>query len=101
MKRMVLVVLAVFLIAGCVTMGQDFPAAPVKSIVNGKTTKDQVRATFGAPYQTGIEDGMETWTYYRIRYRGPKKTQSKELHISFDKQGVVDSYSFTSTEPPR
>lgn len=100
-KALVFLVLTAFLGTGCVTMGRDFPTDPVKSIVNGKTTREDVRAAFGTPYQMGIEDGMESWTYYKIRYRGPKKTRSKELHITFDKQGIVDSHSFTSTEPPR
>ena len=101
MKRFLApLVLLALLAGGCVTMGRDFPSDPVRSIVNGTTTREDIRSAFGQPYQTGIEDGMETWTYYRIRYRGPKKTQSKELHITFDRQGVVDSYSFTSTAPP-
>ncbi len=93
--------LLTLLAGGCVTMGRDFPTSPVKLIVNGKTTREEIRNTFGQPYQTGIEDGMETWTYYKIKYRGTKETTSKELHITFDKNGVVDSHSFTSTEPPR
>jgi outer membrane protein assembly factor BamE (lipoprotein component of BamABCDE complex) len=102
MKRFLApLVLLALLAGGCVTMGRDFPTDPVKSIVNGKTTREDVRNAFGQPYQTGIEDGMESWTYYKIKYRGPKESKSKELHITFDKKGVVDSHSFTSTEPPR
>ena len=101
MKRLLLASLAVLLLTGCVTTGRDFPADPVKSIVNGKTTKEDVRQMFGAPYQTGIEDGRESWTYYRIRHRGAGRTESKELHIVFDKKGLVESYSFSETSPQR
>lgn len=102
MKKLLISLAVMALLAsGCVTMGRDFASEPVKSIVNGKSTKEDIRTAFGQPYQTGIEDGMESWTYYKIKYRGPKKTKSKELHITFDKNGVVDSHSYTSTEPPR
>lgn len=95
------VVLAALLAGGCVTMGRDFPAEPVASIANGKTTKADLRGAFGEPFQTGIEDGLETWTWYLIKYRGSRKATSKELHVTFDQNGLVKTYSFTSTRPPR
>jgi len=91
--------LLAFVAGGCVTMGRDFPTDQVRSIENGRTTRQEIRSAFGEPYQTGVEDGLETWTYYRIRYRASGSARSKELHLTFDEQGVVRSHSFTSTEP--
>lgn len=60
--------LALVLASGCITLGRDFPSDPVKKIVNGTTTREQIRATFGEPFQTGIDNGRESWTYYKVRY---------------------------------
>ena len=79
-------------------MGHDFPSDPVVKIVNGKTVQAEIRITFGDPYQQGIENGKSTWTYYLIKYRGSRTVRSKELHIVFDGNDVVVSYSFSTTE---
>jgi hypothetical protein len=101
MKRVGQVLLASVLLiaAGCVTVGRDFPGEPVKKIVNGTTTRDEIRATFGEPYQKGIDNGGESWTYYRVNYRGSAPVQSKELYVVFDSRGIVESHSFTETVP--
>jgi len=101
MKRIgqVLLAGALLVAAGCVTVGRDFPGEPVKKVVNGRTTRDEIRATFGEPYQKGIENGKESWTYYKVRYRGSAAIQSKEFYVVFDSRGVVESHSFTETVP--
>ncbi len=87
------------LAAGCVSIGRDFPGGPVTKVVNGTTTREEIRATFGEPYQKGIDNGKESWTYYRVRYRASTPVQSKELYVVFDSRGVVESHSFTETTP--
>lgn len=99
MRLAAAVLLACALGAACVTVGRDFPTEPVRRIVMGSTSREQLLATFGEPYQRGLENGKETWTWYRVRYRGPRSVRSRELHVVFDDAGVVESYSFSSNEP--
>jgi len=82
---------------GCITVGGDFPVDSVPAIAKGVTTKDELVQWFGEPYQRGLEDGQETWTYVYVKRRPGNKTESKELHISFDGGNKVDSYSYTTT----
>lgn len=89
------IILAFFI--GCITVGVDFPVESVPTIAKGMTTKDEVVEWFGEPYQKGLEDGQETWTYVYVKRRPGNKTESKELHISFDDGNRVDSYSYTTT----
>lgn len=84
--------------AGCATVGRDFPAGKVGAVQIGKTTREEVREMFGAPWRTGIEDGRQTWTYGKYRYSmfSPAKTQ--DLVIRFSADGKVASYTYNTTE---
>jgi outer membrane protein assembly factor BamE (lipoprotein component of BamABCDE complex) len=90
--------LSIVFLSACVTVGWDFPADRVKEVENGKTTKAELLDMFGPPYQQGLENGHQTWTYVWIKY-GSGTTTSKELHIKFDQQGMVESYSFSTSIP--
>lgn len=85
-------------IASCVTVGHDFPSSRVSEIQIHQTTRDAIRSMFGPPWRVGIEDGQQTWTYGRYHYRLIGATTTKDLVVRFDKQGVVVSYSFNTTE---
>lgn len=84
--------------AGCATVGRDFPDSLVPRIKIHETTQEQVRSMFGAPWRAGLEDGQRTWTYGRYRYSLFKEASTKDLVIRFDKQGIVSSYTFNTTE---
>ncbi|HXT01963.1 MAG TPA: outer membrane protein assembly factor BamE [Elusimicrobiota bacterium] len=86
-------------LAGCMTLGRPFPAERVTSLRVGTTTRDEVRAEFGEPYRTGVEDGDPTWTYllYRFSAFAPEKT--RDLYIRFDAAGKIKSYAFNTNEP--
>lgn len=101
MKRVGKLLLGLVLLAaaGCITVGRDFPSEMVKKLVNGKTTREQILGTFGEPYQKGVDNGKEAWTYYRVKYRGSSAVRSKELYVVFDGAGVVESHSFSETAP--
>ncbi|HEY5657317.1 MAG TPA: outer membrane protein assembly factor BamE [Myxococcota bacterium] len=92
-----LVLIASCALAGCLNVGQEFPVAPVKKIQIGKTTQDDVRAMFGEPWRTGIEDGQRTWTYGRYRYSVFAPAATRDLVVRFDTRGLVTSYTFNST----
>lgn len=89
----------ILLLAGCVSMGAEFPTPTTAMIKNGVTTRAELLQLFGSPAQVGIEDGDQTWTWVYVRTGGMSRTLSKELHVKFTERGVVKSYSYTSSLP--
>ncbi len=101
-SRLLYLVLFVFLVmtmASCATVGRSFPEHLVQGIKIGTTTKEEVAQRFGQPWRTGWEDGLETWTYGRYKYRAFQPTESSDLVIRFDKGGIVNSYAYSTTKP--
>lgn len=96
-KVLAAVSLVALLCAACITVGRNFPAGEVSRIEIAKTSKADMLSMFGEPYQRGLEDGKETWTYVWIRYG--RNTVSKELYVRFLKSGLVDTYSFSTSMP--
>ena len=84
-------------LTGCFSVGQEFAGSRVPEIKIGKTTKQQVTDIFGTPWRTGIEDGRTTWTYGIYKYSLFGADDTQDLLIRFDPQGVVRSYTFSST----
>ena len=83
------------LLFGCsMSTGQPFPVAKVKDIQIDVTTQNDIRTFFGEPWRTGIEDGYKTWTYGQYTLK-----DSRDLVIRFDGNGLVKSYSFSSSFP--
>ena len=99
-KKLITVCLAGFMAmcAGCATVGFDFQDNYVSKIQIGKTTQNDLRSMFGSPWRVGIEDGKETWTYGRYTYRLVGESSTKDLFIRFNDKGVVDSYTYNTTE---
>lgn len=90
---------AVLFTAGCASVGSDFPESRVPEIQLNQTTQDEIRAMFGPPWRTGIEDGWQTWTYGRYRYSAFRDARTKDLVIRFNDRGIVTSYTYNNTEP--
>ncbi|MEN8262123.1 MAG: outer membrane protein assembly factor BamE [Nitrospirota bacterium] len=88
----------IMLIAGCATVGQDFPTSRVSDIKIGQTTQNDIRSMFGSPWRVGIEDGQRTWTYGKYGYGLFTEKNAKDLLIRFDDNGIVASYTFSTTE---
>jgi outer membrane protein assembly factor BamE (lipoprotein component of BamABCDE complex) len=86
-------------LAGCLTVGRDFPADQVGQIEIGHTSRDEIHRMFGEPWRTGLEDGRRTWTYGRYRYKLFGTTETRDLVVRFDANGVVASYTFNSAPP--
>ena len=86
-------------LAGCLTVGHEFPAERVGQIEIGHTTRDEIHRMFGEPWRTGLEDGRRTWTYGRYRYKLFGPTETCDLVVRFDPNGVVASYTFNSAPP--
>lgn len=96
----IIVCLLLFLTPGCATVGRNFPHQAVEQIKTGVTTQAEVRRLFGPPWRTGIENGTKTWTYGSYRYRMFNEPSTSDLVVRFDQQGVVESYSFSTTDSP-
>jgi len=90
--------IVLLVLAGCATVGRQFPVDPVSKIQIGKTTQDDIRGTFGQPWRTGLEDGKTTWTYGYYKYRLFGSSITRDLVVRFDNRGVVASYSFSTNE---
>jgi hypothetical protein len=84
--------------AGCATIGHEFPAGQVSTIKIGQTTQNDIYATFGSPWRTGIDNGMKTWTYGHYRYSLFSEGSTEDLIIKFDARGVVAAYVFNTTK---
>ncbi len=95
LKPVVSFMLALML-AGCLSQGRDFVTAPVKDIVQNVTTQNQIFNYFGEPYQRGLENGYETWTYFYNYWEFVQLKEARELTIAFNKDRTVRSYSFNS-----
>jgi hypothetical protein len=89
--------LATTQLTGCVTIGQEFAASRATDIKIGQTRKQDISDMFGVPWRTGLEDGHPTWTYGIYKYSLFSSADTQDLLIRFDNQGLVRSYTFSST----
>jgi outer membrane protein assembly factor BamE (lipoprotein component of BamABCDE complex) len=98
-RRMVRLGCFILLLAGCISVGEEFRTPTAEMIKNGVTTRAELLQLFGSPTQVGIEDGDQTWTWVYVRAGGFGRSLSKELHVTLNERGVVKSYSYTSSLP--
>ena len=84
-------------LSGCFTAGQEFAASRVPDIKIGQSRKQDISDMFGTPWRSGLEDGRPTWTYGIYKYSIFGTNDTQDLLIRFDNQGVVRSYTFSST----
>jgi hypothetical protein len=92
-------VLIALALAACLTVGREFPVDKVSGIAIGTTTRDEIHRMFGEPWRTGLEDGRRTWTYGHYRYKLFGTTETLDLVVRFDPNGVVASYTFNAAPP--
>jgi hypothetical protein len=83
-------------LSGCLAVGRDFATTPVRNIQNNVTTQNEIFTNFGEPMRRGLENGLESWTYSFHYYEFGQLRDSKELHVVFNKDNTVRSYSFTA-----
>lgn len=85
-------------VAGCATVGKDFPTHNVDQIETGETTRSQIQEMFGEPWRTGIEDGKRTWSYGKYRWSAFGDAETTDLVVRFNADGTVSSYVYNTTE---
>lgn len=106
------------LAAGCASIGNEQLRNETETsiqgkIVEGQTTKSQIRAAFGSPLKTSFTDGgLEVATYEFTNvsadavnfipivnlFGNSASGTKKELVVLFDKSGVVQRYSMSESE---
>jgi hypothetical protein len=96
-SRMIWLVLLI--LTGCATAGRAFVFESPSSIQIGKTTQAEVLTKYGEPFRAGYANGNLKWTYGYYRYRLFGDTDTKDLDITFDKNGTVSEYTFATSIP--
>jgi outer membrane protein assembly factor BamE (lipoprotein component of BamABCDE complex) len=69
----------------------------LKTLVQGKTTKSDVRELFGMPQEVVYSPGVESFIYHRDKTSGfiSRRTERVEmLTIRFDVQGLLKSFEY-------
>ncbi len=69
----------------------------LKILVQGQTTKEQVRERFGTPQEVILSPGVETFLYYRDRSGGWFSGASERveaLTVRFDTKGVLKDFEY-------
>ena len=95
----VAIILILFFLVGCGTVGKNFNSSQVKSIQNNVTNQTEIIDKFGLPFKEGIENGQTMWTYQFDQWNAIGAAQSKDLVILFDQKNIVKGYRYTSSGP--
>jgi outer membrane protein assembly factor BamE (lipoprotein component of BamABCDE complex) len=69
----------------------------LKNLIQGKTTKGEVRERFGIPQEVILTPGVETFIYYRDQSTGwlSRTTERVEtLTVRFDTRGVLKDFEY-------
>ena len=113
----IIILCAVILAQGCTTIGNESLRSEseesVKAkITEGKTTKAEVKAAFGSPFNTTYtSDGLEVWKYELSKisadatavipivniFAASESGIKKELTVLFDNQGVVKKFNMSES----
>ncbi len=103
--------------SGCQTMERGNPAlkdatneSVSQKIIEGKTTKEEVRTLYGSPMSTSFTDGgQEIWDYqyasehataasYINPYGHKSVGNNKDLKILFNKKDIVEKFTMNETK---
>ena len=111
------IVLVSVLATGCASVGNEQLRAETETsikekIVEGKTTKSEIRSKFGSPLKTSFTDGgleIATYEFSNVSadaisfvpivnmFGASASGTKKELVVLFDKGGVVQRYSMSES----
>lgn len=112
MKKYLILVL-VFCLWGCATIGRKFDINKVELIKKGETTKHEILDSFGNPTTISTDsDGRDTFLYLHMKakakpwsflpivwiFSGGASTQSETLTVYFDKDNRVEDYEISTTD---
>jgi outer membrane protein assembly factor BamE (lipoprotein component of BamABCDE complex) len=109
---------AAFVLTGCASVGteslrKETEASVSQKIVQGKTTKTEVRAMFGSPTKTSFTDGgLEIWNYDFANvsadaisyvpivnlFGASASGKKKELVVMYDEKNIVKRFSMSEAD---
>ncbi|SDS32156.1 hypothetical protein [Opitutus sp. GAS368] len=112
-----IVSLLLILLTGCASSGneslrKESESSIQQKIVEGKTTKAEVKLAYGSPFTTSFTDGgLEIWNYELAKmsadainyvplvglFGGSASGTKKQLVILFDDKGVVKKFSMSES----
>lgn len=116
--RVVAALMMAIIMTGCASVGNEKLRAETEEsvatkIVEGKTTKAEVKGLFGSPSRTSFTDsGMEIWNYEFVNvaadavsyipivgaFGGSVSGTKKELVVLFDLAGIVKRYTMSASD---
>ena len=117
-SRIILALLTILALTGCASSGNpqlanQTSATVAAHIIRGQTTMAQVRSIYGNPLSTTFtSSGQQVWTYSFTKthatgadfipiyndFEQSAVGRKKSLVIFFNKAGVVQDYSFNSSQ---
>jgi len=117
MNKTISALVLLCLLAGCVSSGNESLRQATEQnvsmkIVEGETTKEQIRSWFGSPFKTSFTDGgLEIWTYEWSKahadavnyiplvglFGGSATGTKKELVILYDENDVVKRFAMSES----
>ena len=97
-KKM-LIAASALILYGCLSVGKPFDSEDLSWIIKNQTTKEDVLDELGEPFRVGRDSGKLTWTYGYYKYNLNGSTRTKDLTIYFNKNGIVESYTFYTSFP--
>jgi outer membrane protein assembly factor BamE (lipoprotein component of BamABCDE complex) len=115
---MLTIIATTLVISGCASVGNEALRAESESsvktkMVEGKTTKPEVRAMFGSPMKTTFTDGgLEVWTYEFSKvsadavsyipiismFGASSSGTKKELVAMFDANGILKRFAMSESD---
>jgi hypothetical protein len=90
--------LSALALAGCATLGRDFPDDFALKIILNQTTRADIEKTLGAPFRTGLDSGNPTSTYLYYHLGLFSQPVTKDLSITYTAQNTVKSYTFNAND---
>jgi len=69
----------------------------LKALVQGKTTRAEVRDRFGVPQEVVLSPGIETFIYYRERTSGWIRRTAERIEmltVRFDSDGLLKDFEY-------
>ena len=84
-------------LSGCATVGREFSFQGPGELAIGQTKQSDIIKKYGRPFRVGYDSGDVQWTYAYYQYSAFSDSQTKDLVITFNKEGKVKSYVFNSS----
>ena len=98
-KRLnVSIIIILFFIVSCGTVGKNFNATHIKNIQNNVTTQAEILEKFSLPFKEGIENGQTMWIYEFDQWNVLGPAKSKDLVILFDEKNIVSAHRYTTSK---